>query len=541
MLPQTDEPDVFEYGSCTIIQDFGLALYDGKDKHQALWRIRLSPNVEMVPAGPKTKVRKTSRDGLYFSKPSFAPNSRQLSAVIDDPALTIDFDFAFEEEKLAEISKVRDGSWLWRRKNVIVAAQLGNGPWMPPESHEPGAGLYQLGDDPAEDAFGRSPSDGDFVTLGLAINEESIVQLDSSKIPEYDAARWNRRTGVPKWVYDSALIAEIPAGTLVPPVDFDVSPDIRGTIALGSVSLPGVPSADIVLSQKPEKTLELPDVPPWPHDALGESPATKGSLSDFENSPLPSEASPDSDTRLDSEAPPSHEVPPTPETRPIPEAPAVPHAPTGHDAPPTADAPREPEAPPGSAGPLNPEAGHGAGVVAVAHTEAPQGSETPPVSHLPDYSSRLSVAELPMAPDAVRLYKTTASPMRTPLEASQCQALAPRSIGTTSPSPPPSGQGPETAPLVKSAFAIAHARVVTSNRVMPLRVPPEPGPATPPPIPASPRLTKVMAVPMNEPQPPPRKPAESADGVSGTDRPDDWFKLPVRERVRFFASQLQKK
>jgi hypothetical protein len=120
LLPQVDEPEKFEFGAGVVIENFGLALYGGTAPHRTLWKIRLSPQLEMaVTVKPKTFTSGFSCS--IFARPNFSPHTEMVSVLIGSPKNTFNFDRVAKVDDLSGISKVADGVHRWRVSSVIAA------------------------------------------------------------------------------------------------------------------------------------------------------------------------------------------------------------------------------------------------------------------------------------------------------------------------------------------------------------------------------------------------------------------------------------
>ena len=121
-LPQSDEPDRFVSGCCTVLRNYGIALYGGVVKQDgkkaiATYKIRLSytnNSLEMC------RAHGSQRSGqLTMSRPIYNPVTRWVTSTVDDLSSTIDFVLPYNEESLRSIMKCKGDKIYWCLTSVL--------------------------------------------------------------------------------------------------------------------------------------------------------------------------------------------------------------------------------------------------------------------------------------------------------------------------------------------------------------------------------------------------------------------------------------
>jgi hypothetical protein len=122
VLPQTDEPDPFQFGACAVWENSGFALFGGPKEapHRGLWEIRLRAELDAgVPAAPKEE----SGEPSVLSRPIYTEAAGAVTATVGDPRATFAVDRVFNTELIGEIARQVNGVWRWRQAAVVSATQ----------------------------------------------------------------------------------------------------------------------------------------------------------------------------------------------------------------------------------------------------------------------------------------------------------------------------------------------------------------------------------------------------------------------------------
>lgn len=117
LIPQTNEPDRFEYGTGAVFKNFGLVLYGGNtgDASHGLWKIRLTTKVDL-----DTSFATLSREASFpmfrtaMSPPIYDAKAQYVTATLDDVRSSFSFCDNFDSSKLSDISRVKQ-VYFWRR------------------------------------------------------------------------------------------------------------------------------------------------------------------------------------------------------------------------------------------------------------------------------------------------------------------------------------------------------------------------------------------------------------------------------------------
>jgi hypothetical protein len=191
-----------------------------------------------------------------FSHPVFFPRSRSVAAVMDDRDLVLDFDVAFVADRFAGIAVKRDGRWLWRRMDVIVAAEgrvLGH-----IENPRDGEAL-EFGD-------GRPWADAEFVANGVKV---PVVGGVGKRIPNVADLQWRltaAATQLGEWSHAADGMREALLD-IRPPIEWDErggepgEPQPRTSSEAGQGPAVAAGPAAAALGEKPSTSDVSPNAP----------------------------------------------------------------------------------------------------------------------------------------------------------------------------------------------------------------------------------------------------------------------------------------